>query len=235
MPPEADQGNGSQGQEPGTGTQGQAQEAASQQGQNANSQQGSQGQEPGQQGNQGGNGNGQADISTMSPEELASYAARLQRDAQEARQEAARYRTQHQEAQTRLTEAERAKMSEQERIQADLQSAQETLQERENQLRELQGQVEDLTRGASVREALAQAGAINPQTAFKVGAWQDVKVNDDGTVEPESFKAAVQALRQSDPYLFRRTATADAGAGATGGAPEAGASINDFVRGNRGR
>jgi len=230
MADNGNQGNGSQGQEPGTGPQGQGQEPASQQGQQNASQQG---QEPG--GDQGGAGNGQADISKMSPEELATYAAKLQKDAQEARQEAAKYRTSHQEAQNKLTEAERAKMSEQEKVQADLEAAQGQLSTLQEENTGLKAQVEDLTKGVSLREALAQAGAINPQTAYKVGTWSDVKLKDDGTVDPDTFKAAVNKLRETDPYLFRRGASADAGAGVGNGSPEGGSSINDFVRGKAGR
>lgn len=219
MPPEAE-GNGGQGQEPGTGTQGQGQEPGSQQGQNG------QGQEPGQQSGQ----QGPADVSKMSPEELQTYAATLQKELGQVRGEAANYRTQFQTAQQAITEAERAKMSDLEKAQADLEAARgETVTER--QAREaLEAKVEDLTRGSAVREALGQAGALNPATAFKVGEWKGVQLREDGSVEPESFQAAVQALRKSDPYLFRRTASADAGAG-QGGAPEGGPSINDFVRG----
>lgn len=238
MPPEADQGNGGQAQEAGAGNQSQGQESGSQQGQqNANQQQGGQGQESGgqQQGNQQGGGAGPEDISKMTPEQLQTYAAKLQKDLGMTRTEAARHRTALQEAQGKLTEAERAKVSDQEKLEADLQAAQSTVQERETRIQELESQVEDLTKGASLREALGQAGAINPQTAFKVGTWKDVKVQEDGTVEPESFKAAIQALKASDPYLFRRTAMADAGAGGNGGAPEGGSSINDFVRGRTGR
>lgn len=226
------QGNGGQGQESAAGNQGQGQESASQQGQQ-NPQGNQSGQESGQSG-QG--GQGPADISTMSEGDLRTYAARLQQDAQEARQQAANYRTQHQSAQQQLTEAQRAQMTEQERIQADLQQAQSAVQERDSQLQALQAQVEDLTRGAAVRTALASAGALNPATAFKVGTWEGVKVGADGTVEEKSFTEAIQALKQSDPYLFKRTANADAGAGGgAGSSPEGGSSINDFLRGRTGR
>lgn len=217
MPPEADQGNGSQGQESGTNTQGQGQESSSQQGQN-----GGQGQESngGQQ-----SGNGPADISTMSEADLRTYAAKLQKDAGEARTEAANYRTQYQTAQQKITEAERAQMTEAQRVQADLEAAQARAQELETTVR-------DLTVGASAREALAQAGAINAMTAFRTLDLSQVERNADGTPKKESLTAAISALKTSDPYLFRRTANADAGAGTgTGGAPEGGTSINDFVRG----
>lgn len=233
--PETDQGNGSQGQEPGAANQGQGQEPGQQQGQQGNGNQQGTGQEPsGQQGgSQGGSGD-QADISKMSPEELASYAARLQKDATDARREAADYRTKYQGAQSKVTEAERAAMSEQERVQSDLTEAQGQLSTVQEENTSLKAQVEDLTRGSAVREALGQAGALNPGTAFKVGAWSDVKLKEDGSVDPETFKAAVAKLQQTDPYLFRRGASTDAGAGrGSGGAPEASTGINDYIRGSR--
>ena len=217
--PEGNQGNGGQGQEPGTQTQGQGQEPGSQQDQKN----GGQGQEPG--GQQG--GNGPADISTMSEAELRSYAERLQKDAGQARQEAATYRTQYQTAQQKVTEAERASMTEAQRVQADLEAAQTRAQE-------LEAKVKDLTVGATARDALSQAGAFNPQTALRTLDLSAVETDADGNPTKESLEAAISKLKASDPYLFRRTATADAGAGGgQGGAPEGGTSINDFVRGRR--
>lgn len=221
--PETDQGNGNQGQEPGAGTQGQGQEPGQQQ---------EPGQEPGQQGQQG-NGQQQSgqepgsesppDFASMSEADLRSYAAKLHGQAGEARREAANYRTRATAAEQKVTEAERAQMSEQERITSDLTTAQ-------SRVAELEGQVTDLTRGAALRQALSEVGALNPATAFKVGAWDNVKVEGD-VVDLESFKKAEAALRKSDPYLFRRGASADAGEGRSGGTPETGASINDAIRG----
>jgi hypothetical protein len=236
MAEQGNQGNSDQGQESGAGNQGQGQESASQDQQGNQSGQQAQGQESGQGGQQQGQ-QGQStdapDVTSMSEAELRTYAAKLQKDAGEARRQAATYRTQHQQAQQQLTEAQRAQMTEQQRIEHDLQQAQASVQERDTQLQALQAQVEDLTRGAAVREALAQAGALNPATAYKVGDWSGVTLREDGTLDSETFKAAVSKLRSSDDYLFRRGASADAGAGTSGGAPEAGSSINDMIRGGR--
>lgn len=210
-------GDGGTGQESGGQNQGQGQESASQQGQN-----GGQGQESngGQQG-----GNGPADISTMKPEELATYAAKLQKDAEEARREAANYRTRATTAEGKITEQERASMTEAQRIQADLEAAQSARQELETRVR-------DLTVGATAREALASAGALNAMTAFKTLDLSQVETGPDGTPKADQLQAAITALKTSDPYLFKRNASADAGAGG-GAAPEGGSSINDFLRGRR--
>lgn len=233
MAEQGNQGNGSQGQESGAGNQGQGQESASQDQQGNQSGQQAQGQESGQGGQQGGE---QApDFSTMSEADLRTYAAKLYKDAGQTRTEAARYRTQLQETTGKLTEAERAQMTEQERREADLTAAQAQVQEKDSRITELERTVEDLTKGAAIREALAQAGAINPQTAQKVGDWGAVKLKEDGSLDQASFQAQLTALKTSDSYLFKRGANADAGAGGGGGsAPEAGSSINDMIRGRRG-
>jgi hypothetical protein len=217
--PNTDQGNGNQGQEPGAGNQGQGQEPGSQQDQN-----GKPGQEPG--GQQGGSGT--ADISTMSEADLRAYAAKVQKDAEDARREAASYRTRATTAEQKVTEAERASMTEAQRVQADLEAA-------NGRAQTLEAQVRDLTTGAATREALSAAGAINAMTAFKTLDLTKVETDDQGVPKPESLAAAIAGLKTSDPYLFRRGATTDAGAGGgQGGAPEGGSSINDFLRGNRG-
>lgn len=232
MAEQGSQGNGSQGQESGAGNQGQGQESASQDQQTTGSGQQAQGQESGQ-GDQQGQGQ-TPDFSTMSEAELRTYAAKLYKDAGITRTEAAKYRTQLQETTGRLTEAERAQMTEQQRREADLTAAQQAVQEKESRVAELERVVEDLTKGAAIREALAQAGAINPQTAQKVGAWDGVKLTEDGKLDDKSFTAVLTALKTSDPYLFRRGASANAGDGQGGGsAPEAGTSINDMIRGRR--
>lgn len=219
MADNGNQGNGSQGQEPGTGTQGQGQEPASQQGQ----QQGNQGQEPGAQ-----DGQGQADISTMSEADLRVYAAKVQKDAEEARREAAKHRTTATSAQAKVQEYERNQMSEAQKAQADLEAATAKAQELETQVR-------DLRVGSVVRDALSQAGALNPATAQKVLDSAAVKLDANGNPTEDSVKAAIQALKTSDPYLFKRTATADAGAGQHNGSPEGGSSINDMIRGRASR
>lgn len=220
MAGEANQGNGS-AQEAGTGNQGQSQEDGQQK-------TGDQAQEAGAGGGQGtGQESGsQTDISKMSEADLRAYAAKVQKDAEEARREAAGFRKRATAAEGKVTEAERAAMTEAERVQADLAAERE-------KATALEQRVLDLTVGTSAREALTAAGAINAATALKVMGTDDIKVKD-GKVDEASVAKAITALRATDPYLFKRTANADAGAGG-GGAPESGASVNDFIRGRTGR
>jgi hypothetical protein len=204
-------GSGNQGQESGTETPGQSQVEAPQQN-------GSQSQEDGSQ--------GLADISKMSETELRTYAAKVQKDAEEARREAAKHRTSAQSLQQKVTEAERAKMSEQEKLQADLDAA---TAERD----ELKRQVADYTVGTAVRDALDKSGAINAATAQKVMGM--VELDENGKPRDAALKAAIAELKKTDPYLFKRGGSADAGAGGNGGAPEGDNSVNDFIRGRTGR
>ncbi len=235
MPENGNQGNGSTGQESGAGNQGTGQESGQQSQQGNGQQTNGTGQESGE-GQQGGQGQGGTntppDFSTMPESELRTYAARLHQQAGEARQEAAGYRTRATAAEGKVTEAERAAMTEQERVQSDLQQTQGQVQTLTEENTGLKAQVEDLTRGAAVREALAGAGAINAATAFRVGSWDDVKLKEDGSLDLDSFKAAAQKLRTSDPYLFRRGADAGAGAGRDS-SPEGGDAhgINAALRG----
>jgi len=216
MADNGNQGNGEQGQESAAGTEGQGQESAPENG--------NQGQESGaeQQGKETA-----PDFGKMTEAELREFAARTHKELGITRSEAAKHRTAHQQAQAKITEAERAKMSEQERLETDLSAA-------TSRVTELEAQVEDLTRGNAVREALQVAGAINPATAFKVGNWSSVKLDEDGTVNHDSFKAVVDKLRKSDPYLFQRGASADAGAGrGQESAPQGGSGVNALIRGGR--
>lgn len=237
MAEQGNQGNGSQGQESGAGNQGQGQESASQDQQGNQSGQQGQGQESGQggqqQGQQGQNSDA-PDVSSMSEADLRAYAAKLQKDVRESAREAATYRTTAQQAQSKLTEAERAQMTEQERQAADLTAAQQAAEDHKAKVAELERTVEDLTKGAAIREALAQAGALNAATAFKVGDWSGIKLTEDGKLDQTAFQEALGKLRTSDDYLFRRGANANAGAGSgPGSSPEAGSSINDMIRGGR--
>lgn len=190
--------NGGPGQEPGADT-------------------GKPGQEPGAD-------SGKVDIATMSEADLRTYAAKVAKDAEDARREAANYRTRATSAEGKVTEAERSAMTEAQRIQSDLQTAQQ-----ENQ--GLKDQVRDLTVGASAREALAGAGALNAMTAFKTLDLSGVETGPDGQPKADQLQAAITKLKQSDPYLFRRNASADAGNGGGDQAPQGSQGINDYIRG----
>jgi hypothetical protein len=201
---------GGQAQEAGTETQGKSQEDSQQQ--------------TGGQSQEGGaGGSGPADLTKMSEAELRTYAAKAQEDLGKVRTEAAEQRTKARELQGKVTAAERAKMSETERLQAEL-------EESKTENTRLKAQVEDFTVGTAVRDALATAGALKPSTAQKVMGSIPVK---DGKPVKADLEKAITELKRTDPYLFKRQASANAGEG-RGSTLQGGSGINDAIR-NGGR
>lgn len=102
----------------------------------------------------------------------------------ELRRGEANYRTKYQEASTKLTELERAALTEQERIQYDLKTLQETvLPEKDQTIRQLQVQV-----------AAQKQGVVDPEAVVSLLDWSKV---GDGT----SIDAAINELLERKPYL----------------------------------
>lgn len=205
---------GGQGQESGTpnGT-GTGQES----GQGAG-----QGQEPDQQqgGPQGQQQGGEAfDFSTIQDPAMRAWAEKVDKDAREARAEAARYRTERNAAQQQAQEFQRQNESDQDRIAREAQEAKERLEalERENR---------DLKVGTALQKAATDAKAFNPAT---VAGLLNARVELDEQGNPKNLQDLLKDLRQSDPYLFKR-ANADAGEGGEAGNAPAGG-MNDFIRG----
>ena len=206
---------GGQGQESGTqqGTQTQGQGQESPQG-------GGQGQESGnQQGQQqGGQQNGEFDLSTIQDPALRAYLEKVQKDAHEARQEAARYRTERNNFQQQAQTFQRQNETEQERQQREAQEAQERLERLERENRELRV-------GTALQAAATQAGAFNPAL---VASMLDAKVTLDDKGSPANVQDLLKDLRQSDPYLFKRT-DANGGEG-TGQQGQPTGNMNDAIR-----
>lgn len=204
---------GGQGQEPaaqtGTQTANQGQEPGAGAGQ---------GQEPGQQ-QQGQQGPDGIDLNTIQDPAVKAYLEKVQRDAQEARQEAARYRTERNTYQQQAQQFQQANETEQQRQQREAQEAQERLTTLERENRELRV-------GTALQAAATQVGAFNPAL---VASMLDAKVTLDDKGQPANVQDLLKALRQSDPYLFKRT-QGDAGQG-NGGDAEPQGSMNDLIRG----
>lgn len=198
------QAAGGQGQEPpATGTQ-QGQEPGGQQGQ---------GQEPGtQQGDQ-------IDLNTVQDPALRAYLEKVQKDAKEAREEAARYRTERNTLQQAEQERQRANETEAQRLERE---RQEQAQETDRLRREN----EDLRKGTAVREAAERAKALNPSTVYAL-IRDKVTLDDQG--KPNNVDALLKDLRKTDAYLFARGANADAGEG-NGDESAPGGSMNDRIR-----
>jgi hypothetical protein len=198
------------GQEPGTGTGGTGQESG---------QSGQEGQEPtGQPAN-----GAEFDLSKVEDPNLRAYLQKVSTDATEARQEAAKYRTELRAAQQAATEAARANESAE-------QKAERERQERDQRLERLEQENRDLKVGTVVRDQAGKANALNPTAVYAL-IKDRVTVDDDG--KPTNVDALLTELKRTDAYLFRRT-TADAGAG-TGTESGPGQTMNDQIRQAAGR
>lgn len=202
---------GTQGQESGTATQGQGQESTQ-------GGQGGQGQESGTQQQQGQQDAQEFDLNTIQDPALKAYLEKVQKDAQDARTEAARYRTERNTAAQQAQEAQRANETEQERVQREATERQERLEalERENRT---------LKVGGAIRTAAEGAKAHNPTL---VASMLDAKVTLDDQGAPTNLQDLLRDLRQSDPYLFKR-ADNDGGQG-TGQEGQPTGNMNDTIR-----
>lgn len=205
-----EQTGGGQGQESGAANQGQGQEST----QGNQQQQGNgQGQESGaSQQQQQGTDQGQFSLESITDPAVRAYVEAQQRQAQEARQEAARYRTErNQVVQQNETEQERIARENQER-----QDRLDTL-ERENR---------ELKVGQAIQAAATDAKAFNPALVARM-LDDKVTLGDDG--KPTNLQDLLRDLRQSDPYLFKRAST-DAGEGGDEQSKPTG-NMNDVIRG----
>lgn len=211
-------GTGTPGQEPGgTATGGQpGQEPGGQQNPPAG------GQEP--QGGQAGDGNpGAIDLNAITDPTIRSYVERQIKDAEEARKEAARYRTERNQFQSQAQQFQQANETAEQR-------AQREQQERDEQFQRLQQENRDLKAGTAVKTLADNAKAFNPDTVYGLIKGR-LQYGEDGM--PTNADTLIQELRQSDPYLFKR-ANADAGEG-QGGEGNPAPSMNDAIRAAAGR
>lgn len=191
-----------------------------------------QGQEPPANGTEGQEPGGQAtdqapnvqtmDPSTIQDPALRSYVEKVQKDAKEAREEAARYRTRAATAESQVNEFQRQNETAE-------QAAQREAQEKQERLDALERENRDLKVGTAVRAAATAAKAFNPNLVTDM-LQAKVTLGEDG--KPTNLDDLLKDLRKSDPYLFRRQANQDAGEGqGEGGSP--GQSMNDRIRAAR--
>lgn len=198
------------GQEPG------AAGATGTEGQEPQSQNGDQGQEPGAEGTQG------FDPSTIQDPALRAYLEKLDKDTKEARQEAARYRTER----NALQEAETQRQRQNETAE---QAAQREADEQRERLEKLERENRDLRVGSVLREKATAAKAHDPAL---VASLLDAKVQVDDKGGVTNADDLLAELRQTSPYLFKRTRSdgGDGNGADNDGAP-AGGSMNDIIRG----
>lgn len=200
---------GAQGQESGTANQGTGQESTQ-------GVQGGQGQESGTQGNQG--QDGQFDFSTIQDPAMRAWAEKVDKDAREARAEAARYRTERNQFQTEAQTLRQQNETDAERQQREAQERQERLERLEQENRTLKV-------GSAIQKAAQDAKAFNPAL---ISSMLDSRVTLDDQGNPTNLQDLLRELRQSDPYLFKR---ADANGGDGGGQEgQPTGSMNDVIR-----
>jgi hypothetical protein len=206
-----DTGNAGQGQESSQQGQQQGQEPAA----NAGQQQQGQGQESGQQ-------QQTPSLDGITDPVLRSYVEKQIADAAQARQEAARYRTERNGLESKVTEYQRANETAEQRAQREAEEHQQRLAslEAENRALKLGGQ---WTTAASAAKALDPVALLN-----LIGGADKIEMGEDG--KATNLEALLNAARQQYPWAFSRTAGADAGDGGQGAGPSKGG-MNDFIRG----
>lgn len=205
----------------GTGGSGQAPDAG--QGQAGQAPEGQQGnQDQGQQG-QGGSGD-QFDVSTIQDPQVRAYVEGLQRETGEARDQAARYRTERNTVRDQFTNLQQQHETAEQRAAREQQERDQAAQAERERLTTLETENRALRAAAAI--ATAATGAHNPDVVARMIGPQ-VTYDDQG--QPTNVQDLVANLRQSDPYLFRRT-SADAGAGG-GEGNQTPPSMNDWIRG----
>lgn len=187
------------------------------------------------QGNGTGSGSGdQIDVESITDPALKAYVLKVQKSAEDARREAAERRTGLATLQTQFdqfrTEHETADQAAQ---RAETERAAKA-QTEALRLTELERENRDLKVSGVVREAASTAKAFNPaRVAELIGA--KVALDDKGQPKPESVTEQINALRQSDPYLFKRTSS-DAGRGNGNGEGSASTTdMNSVIRAAAGR
>lgn len=167
----------------------------------------------------------QIDPATIQDPALRAYVEGVQRDASEARAEAARFRQERAQATSAAEAARRA-------TETAEQTAQREAQERDQRLQALEDENRTLKIGGQFTTAAGAAGALDPQAVLAlVGGPARVTLDDQGQVT--NAPALIQEARTKYPWAFSRT-TADGGAGRDDqGSAGTGGGMNDFIRGGR--
>lgn len=179
------------------------------------------GQEPGPQaGTDNGAQSGQIDVDAIADPALKAFVVAQQKAAADARAEAAKHRTEKQ-----ALEAEHRKANE-----TAEQTAQREAEERETERQRLITENRTLKVDGAVRLAAEHAKAHDPETVLALIAD---KVTLDDTGKPTNVNDLLAELRQSKPFLFKRSG-ANAGEGQGSGGEPAG-DMNDAIRRAAGR
>lgn len=112
------------------------------------------------------------------------------------RRENADYRTKYQAAESKLTEQERAKMDAKDRAELERDEAKKSAEKLQNDLRM------ERIRNAVILEA-SDKNFHDTEDAVRLIDLTDIKVNDDGSADKRSVKAAVEALAKEKKHLVK--------------------------------
>jgi hypothetical protein len=217
----ADTGTAGTGQEPGQQGQQTGQEPAAND--QSNAQQSGTGQEPGTQAGQG--TDGLPDLAGITDPTLRAWVVQQAKDAKDAREQAARYRTEKNAAEQKVTEYQRAGETAEQKAERE---AQEHAAEREA----LKAENRALKLGGQWTQAATDAKALDPTALLNlIGGADKIEMDDEG--KATNMEALLTAAKQSYPWAFSRTAGADAGAGGGAGTGATAGSMNDWIRGRR--
>lgn len=185
---------------------------------------GAQGNQEGQTGQASGSGD-QFDLSTITDPAVREYVEGVRKSAEEARNQAARYRTERNQTRDQFQQFQQQHETAEQRADRERQERdQQSTAERER-LETLERENRTLRVTGAIQAAATQA--FNPALVASMLA-ERVTLDDQG--QPTNVQDLVAGLRQSDPYLFKRTG-ADAGQGNGDGGSPTPDDMNSIIRG----
>lgn len=141
------------------------------------------------------------------------------RERDEARREAAKYRTEARKLAEAQTAADEAKLSE-------LEKATKRVAELERQQAESQVRDQERTVQLATLEAASRLNFRNPDLAYRLLDRSEIEF-DDG--KPKNVEKLLKALLEKEPYLAK-TAQADYGGGNRGTTPSGQPTMNELIR-----
>lgn len=216
-------GTAQQGQAPAGSTTGPQGQAPAGNGQNGGQPGQAPGQNGGQQGQQQQGNQGTPDLSGITDPNLRAWVEAQARETREAREEAARYRTERNGFQQQIQQFQRQNETAE-------QQAQREQAEREAETQRLRDENRSLRVGQAFATAATAAHALDPGALLNlIGGPAKVELDDQG--KPTNVDALITQARETYPWAFSRT-SADAGGGA-GQQTLSSGGMNDFIRGRR--
>lgn len=137
--------------------------------------------------------------STPTPQEGEGNSLTLDRSYVEGiRAEAAKWRLQLRETEAKLSELQKAQMT-------DIEKAQTVAKEAEAKARELETNLQKERFRNAVLSKATRAKFADPEDAYRMIDPETVKIDDDGTPNTQSLEGALNRLIKDKPYLLATT------------------------------